>query len=74
MAAITVRGLDDEVHRALMRRARANGHSMAAEVRQILIDEMRADIAVPNVLVALHLAFRHDPIELSIPQRTVEAL
>ncbi len=36
MAMLTVRNLPDEVHRALRMRAAQHGHSMEAEVRQIL--------------------------------------
>ena len=36
MAMLTVRNLPDEVHRALRARARRHGHSMEAEVREIL--------------------------------------
>ncbi|GAB4196345.1 MAG: plasmid stabilization protein [Wenzhouxiangellaceae bacterium] len=36
MAMLTVRNLPDEVHRALRVRAARHGHSMEAEVRQIL--------------------------------------
>ena len=36
MAMLTVRNLSDEVHRALRMRAVRRGHSMEAEVRQIL--------------------------------------
>ena len=36
MAMLTVRNLSDEVHRALRVRAAQRGHSMEAEVRQIL--------------------------------------
>ncbi len=36
MAMLTVRNLTDEVHRALRVRAAKHGHSMEAEVRQIL--------------------------------------
>jgi antitoxin FitA len=36
MAMLTVRNLPDEVHRALRLRATQHGHSMEAEVRQIL--------------------------------------
>lgn len=36
MAMLTVRNLPDEVHRALRVRAALNGHSMEAEVREIL--------------------------------------
>lgn len=36
MAMLTVRNLSDEVHRALRVRAALHGHSMEAEVREIL--------------------------------------
>lgn len=36
MAMLTVRNLPDEVHRTLRLRAAQHGHSMEAEVRQIL--------------------------------------
>ena len=36
MAMLTVRNVSDEVHRALRARAANHGHSMEAEVREIL--------------------------------------
>ena len=36
MATLTVRNITDEVHRALRVRAAQRGHSMEAEVREIL--------------------------------------
>ena len=36
MAMLTVRNIPDEVHRALRMRAARHGHSMEAEVREIL--------------------------------------
>jgi len=36
MAMLTVRNIPDEVHRALRARATQHGHSMEAEVREIL--------------------------------------
>ena len=36
MAMLTIRNITDEVHRALRVRAAQHGHSMEAEVRQIL--------------------------------------
>jgi plasmid stability protein len=36
MAMLTIRNLPDEVHRALRSRAARRGHSMEAEVREIL--------------------------------------
>ena len=37
MAMLTVRNIPDEVHRALRVRAARHGHSMEAEVRDILV-------------------------------------
>ena len=36
MAMLTVRNIPDEIHRALRMRAAQHGHSMEAEVREIL--------------------------------------
>jgi len=36
MAAVTIRNLSPEAHRALKLRARGNGRSMEAEIREIL--------------------------------------
>lgn len=41
MAQILVRQLDDDLKAALQRRARANGRSTEAEVREILRDAVR---------------------------------
>ncbi|GAA1712516.1 FitA-like ribbon-helix-helix domain-containing protein [Propioniferax innocua] len=72
MRAITVRNLDDEVHRALMERAHANKRSMEAEAREILTREVRADVAFPNVLVEFYYACREDPAELPEITRDME--
>ncbi|MFT3876607.1 MAG: Arc family DNA-binding protein [Propioniciclava sp.] len=72
MVTITVRGLDAQVHEALQRRARRHGRSMEAEVRQILADQVRGDVAVPNALIEFHVAMREDPVDLEFPERTVE--
>lgn len=40
MAMLTVRNLPDEVHRALRVRAAQRGHSMEAEVREILVSSV----------------------------------
>ncbi len=44
MAAITIRNLPDEVHRALKARSAANGRSTEAEVRAILGQAVAGDI------------------------------
>ena len=41
MAMLTVRNISDEVHRALRMRAAHHGHSMEAEVREILESAIR---------------------------------
>jgi len=41
MAAITVRNLPDETHRALKRRAEQHGRSTEAEIREILEEAVR---------------------------------
>lgn len=43
MAQILVRGLDERVKTRLQRRARRNGRSMEAEVREILTDSLREE-------------------------------
>lgn len=41
MAMLTVRNVPDEVHRALRARAAQHGHSMEAEVREVLETAVR---------------------------------
>ena len=43
MAMLTVRNISDEVHRALRARAAQRGHSMEAEVREILESVVRPE-------------------------------
>lgn len=52
MAAITIRNLSDETHRALKARATSHGRSTEAEVRQILDDAvgLRADIGFGSLI------------------------
>jgi plasmid stability protein len=46
MPVLTVRGVPDEVHRALRMRAASNGRSMEAEVRDILKITLKQDTRV----------------------------
>jgi len=69
MATITVRGLSPEIHQALIDRAKRNGRSMEAEVREILCDQVRPDIQTPNVLVAFREACRELHMDLPLPER-----
>lgn len=41
MAAVTIRNLDDETHRALKQRATKHGRSTEAEIRSILDEAVR---------------------------------
>ena len=69
MAALSIRGIDDKLHRALRLRAAENGRSMEEEVREIL----RAALGVPSPeeehrkaledLVAAAKSRRRDPSE-----------
>lgn len=43
MAAMTIRNIPDDVHRALKSRARRNGRSAEAEVRALLEESVRRD-------------------------------
>jgi len=78
MAAMTIRGLSDETHRALKLRAREHGRSAEAEVRAILdaavADEHRvrlgsllADIGFASGGVELEIdrdRTPHEPVDL----------
>ena len=46
MPVLTIRGVPDEVHMALRMRAAMNGHSMEAEVRDILKITLKQDASV----------------------------
>jgi antitoxin FitA len=46
MAAVTIRNLPEETHRALKRRAELNGTSTEAEIRAILESAVRPDTRV----------------------------
>ena len=41
MAAVTIRNLDDEIHRALKQRATKHGRSTEAEIRAILEEAVK---------------------------------
>ena len=51
MAGIVVRNLSDETHRALKARARAHGHSMEAEVRNILDEAVAPPVGLGSLLM-----------------------
>ena len=53
MAALTVRNLPDETHRALKLRAAQHGRSTAAEVRHILESAVRPAFGMGSALAAI---------------------
>ncbi|MBA3744532.1 hypothetical protein [Sporichthya sp.] len=70
MAAITVRGLDDNVKERLRLRAARNGNSMEAEARLIL-EAAVASEAVMGFGSRIHARFAAlGGVELDIPPRT----
>jgi antitoxin FitA len=55
MAAVTIRNLSPETHRALKQRARGHGRSTEAEIREILDGAVRGgeDLGIGAALTAL---------------------
>lgn len=53
MAAVTVRNLPDETHRALKLRAAQHGRSTEAEIRSILESAVRPKVGMGSVLAAI---------------------
>lgn len=70
MASLIVRNLDDSVKEALAERARLQGRSMEAEVRDIL----HRAVAPTNPLEELHRLVTEAGanVELELPERVVE--
>jgi plasmid stability protein len=70
MSAITVRKLPDDVKQRLRMRAAANGRSMEAEAREILVDALappRVDNAWVEALI--ELGDKYGGIQLELPPR-----
>ncbi len=53
MAAVSIRGLDDQIRERLRVRAARNGRSMEAEVRSILADAVREQSASDGLFTML---------------------
>jgi antitoxin FitA len=53
MAAVTVRNLREETHRALKLRAAQNGRSTEAEIRDILETTVRPRVGLGSALAAI---------------------
>ena len=67
MATLTVRNLSDEVHRALRVRAAQRGHSMEAEVRQILRNAVKDEVPPAGPGLGSRMAARFARIGLPDP-------
>jgi len=74
MAAIVVRKLSDETHRALRARAAKNGRSTEAEVREILDAAVRpsARVKVGSALVEAFRPFGGVDLDVSRDKTSVE--
>jgi len=77
MASITVRKLDDNVKKGLRRRAAEHGHSLEAEVREILSHSVNLPAQTPPPKTGLDLfrgirevVEKYGGVELEIPPRT----
>ncbi len=71
MAAISVRGLDDEVRERLRVRAARNGRSMEAEIRDILTTAVSRNEPSADLFSTLLQRFSDaGGVELPIPPRT----
>jgi antitoxin FitA len=53
MAAVTVRSLPDETHRALKVQAARHGRSTEAEIRSILVEAVRPQVRMGSALRAI---------------------
>lgn len=74
MAALSIRGLDDEVRERLRVRAARHGRSMEAEARAILTDAVREPHAAEGLFTALLDRFGAlGGVELDLPPRSTPA-
>ncbi len=71
MAALSIRGLDDEVRDRLRVRAARNGRSMEAEMRHILVDAVQDESASDGLFTTLLDRFGDlGGVELKLTKRT----
>jgi antitoxin FitA len=74
MAALSIRGLDNEVREQLRIRAARNGRSMEAEIRAILVDAVREPTTSEGLFTALMDRFGElGGVDLELPPRTAAA-
>jgi plasmid stability protein len=71
IAALSIRGLDDEVRERLRVRAAQHGRSMEAEIRAILVEAVSEPRSTDNLFVTLLDRFADiGGAELDLPPRT----
>ncbi len=71
MAAVSIRGLDDQVKERLRVRAARNGRSMEAEIRSILVDAVQEQSPSSGLFTTLLDRFGDiGGVELELPSRT----
>jgi len=69
MAQVIVRNLDDSVKRKLQRRAAKHGHSMEAEIRDILRDAVKdEDRGEPGLGTRIAAMFKGIELDEDIPK------
>ncbi len=73
MSAVTIRRLPDETHAALKRRAKMNGRSTEAEIREILVREVAETKSKGLGTQLYELGRRFGGVDLDIPPRTGSA-
>jgi antitoxin FitA len=67
MAQFAVRDIEDEVKDKLKRRAARHGHSMEAEVRQILRDAVKSETRTAGPGLGSRIAARFNKVGLDAP-------
>lgn len=72
MGMVTVRNLDEQVKARLRERAARRGHSMEAEIREILADAVRTEVEPPSLAEAFVAAFDGMSAGIPIPARSTE--
>jgi antitoxin FitA len=70
MSAVTVRKLPEETHAAIKRRAKLNGRSTEAEIRDILVKAVITDQKKGFGTELYELGRKYGGFDLEIPPRT----
>ena len=69
MSMLTVRDLDPQVKAKLRERAARRGHSMEAEVRQILTDAVAKPDESPDLALSIRKHFAGTEVQFEFPDR-----